>query len=862
MQEKKSKFKNTHKLLPGISRLLVIFGISLLFIQFLSIPVLAQSEDYFEGYNVITYDNGSKDIISGALNFLRHDGVWRPNEEMNISNGSWPYLYSGDTMTANFKVDDTTLSIPKGNTTFNLKPYSVSYNIIVPKSDLQGNGVSLNSNGAPIHIPYKLKSKKPRTKYKDRKNIKYGRLHFKAGREDIAIHDDTLRNYTEGGEIIQDVTYLFPDDYNYGIDNNGEILLEFKNNSLNKLTGNVTIEIRTWDIIGPNNWGGNVAFSQATDVKATGNVELKQKITDYSLYTRFDENGGTTIHNENILTRPLGELKGTVVSGTTWTAGKYGQAIHFDGVKNKVLFNDHPDFRLPGDFTISFYIRLTSDVDNQDTDITRKGSTATADPDHWWKVEIKSNKMQGIVFKGESKEIAEKDTVDRRNGNWYFVAYTRGGTTCSLMVDGSTVASRTNCATNAVNTAQLAIGAKDTESSGTGMDYTHGTIDEVRFFNRKLSSSELTSIRNNEHFTTGTVTRNLGSVIPAGSEIKELGCYGTWDSSTTKVDVMASTNNVNWDMIQSNGAPNVNYPVNPGNNYKYSRCSLSTTDPSKTPVIQSMRANIGTGQIGSKLMTFARGPDNALWFRKYDGTAWGAWQSLGGILSSDPDAVSSAPNKVNVVVRGADNALWIRRYDGAAWGAWQSLGGISNSGPSIASSNTNLLEVFARGSDNALWVKRYDGTAWGSWQRLGGTFSSDPDASNKLDIVVRGTDNALWIKRYSGGAWGAWQSLVGIINSGPTAASSGASNLDAFARGTDNALWQKTWNGASWGAWHSLGGIISSDPDATSSGSGIYIVTRGSDNTVRLKTWNGAAWGAWQSLGGITNSGPAIASWT
>jgi hypothetical protein len=82
-------------------------------------------------------------------------------------------------------------------------------------------------------------------------------------------------------------------------------------------------------------------------------------------------------------------------------------------------------------------------------------------------------------------------------------------------------------------------------------------------------------------------------VIKTGEEIKALGCYGTWDSSITKVDIKASADNTNWATIKSNAAPNVNYAVNPGKNYKYSRCSLSTTDPSKTPTIQSIRANIG-----------------------------------------------------------------------------------------------------------------------------------------------------------------------------------------------------------------------------------------------------------------------------
>ncbi|MCX9082423.1 MAG: hypothetical protein OIN83_09520, partial [Candidatus Methanoperedens sp.] len=594
MREKKYQFeKRYNESFPYISGPVVIFGIVILFIQFLCVPALAQRLDYYNGYNVITNNDGSKDIISGALNFYRWDGEWRPNEELNISNGSWPYLYTQNATTAEFMVDDTTLRLPTANTKFQLKRNSISYYLTYSKSELDVKKKSINLTDAFIDFPYSLESRKPKNKYKDKHNIKYGRLEFKAGIEHIAVHDDTLRDYIEGGKVIQDVTYLFPDDYDFGIDNDGEIRLKFKNEALNKLTGNVTIEIRTWDITGPDNWGGNVTFSQTTDVKSTGNVELNQIVTDYALYTRFDEGSGTIIHNENTLNLvpTVGDLLG-VVGIDTWTAGKYGQAIHFDGVKNKVLFNDHPDFRLPDDFTISFYIMLTSDVDNQDTDITRKGSTATAPNKEWWKVEIKSNIMQGIVFNNETNEIAEIDTVDRRDGLWHFVAYTREGNTCSLIVEDSTVAFRTDCATNISNSAQLAIGAKDTESSGTGMDYTHGTIDEVRFFNRILSASDLNSIKYNEHVPAGSVTRNLSSHIHAGVELKESGCNGTWDSSITKVDIMASTDNVNWDIIQSNATPNALYSIDTGNNYTYSRCSLSTTDSSKTPIVESIRARI------------------------------------------------------------------------------------------------------------------------------------------------------------------------------------------------------------------------------------------------------------------------------
>ena len=596
MREKKNLYSIIEKIMPGLSRRFLVLTISLLLVQFLWIPALAQKVEYYNGYDLIYYDDGSKDIINGDFNFLRWDGVWRPNDELNISNGSWPYLYSGNATNANFKVNDTTLSIPKANTEFRLKKNSISYNLIYSKSELQRKEKSINLTDAFIDFPYNLKSKKPKPEYWDQFNIKYDRFHFKAGLEHIAIHDDTPVDYIEDGKVYQDVTYLFPKDYKFEIEN-GQIRLKFKKNALDKLTGNVIVEIRTWDIVGSNNsiWGQNVTFNSTTEVKATGNVELRQTVDDYALYTRFDEGNGLVIHNENTSNVLEGYLEGDIGTNSTsgrFVQGKYGQAFYFNGINNKVLFNDHPDIRLPYDFSISFFIKQAPGVNNSDTDIMRKGSTMTADPKHWWKVEIKSNKTQGAVFKNNPPEIAEKDTVDRRDGNWHFVAYTRGGNTCSLIVDGSTVAYRTNCPTNATNSALLAIGSKDTYNQTTGLDFTNGTIDEVRMFNRNLTSSQLASIRNNTHFSSGTVTRNLTSVILPGEELKELGCNGTWDGSITKVDILASADNYNWTTIQLNATANVLYPAGLDNNYNYSRCSLSTTNTSQTPIIESIRARI------------------------------------------------------------------------------------------------------------------------------------------------------------------------------------------------------------------------------------------------------------------------------
>lgn len=599
-----------------------------LFVQFFSIPAIAQTVEYHEGYNVIYYEDGSKDIINGALNYLRWDGIYRPVDELNISNGSWPYLYSEDASIAQFQVDDTTLKIPKSNTRFKTRLNSISYELKYSKSELEGKEQLINLTSAFLDIPYALVSKdksnknnkninnkkeqnNKKNKIIDEYNIKYDRFHFKAGKEHIVIHDNTPRDYIEDGKVYQDVTYLNKNDYDFRIKDE-KILLTFKKKALDKLKGNVIIEIRTWDIVGANNklWGGNVTFSSTQEIMATGDVELRQKVDDYALYTRFDEGSGRRIHNENRDIVPEGNLEGALDAGT-YTAGKYGSAIYFNGIDNKVLFNDNPAFRLPNDFTIAYYIKLASDVNNFDSDIIRKGSTATANPDSWYKIELTDNIMHGSITKNGGSAVQSYDTQERRDNLWHFVAYGRQSTTCSLAVDGTTVKTTSGCPTEAVNTALLSIGSKDTYVQTTGLDFTEGTIDEVRIYNRKLSSTELASIRNNEHFSSGTVTRNLGSIIGAGEEIKELGCNGTWDRSITKVDILASANNINWDMIQSNAYPDAVYAVQAGNNYQYSRCALSTTDASKTPVIESIRARIGPKSNVNILTAEAGGPYTA-----------------------------------------------------------------------------------------------------------------------------------------------------------------------------------------------------------------------------------------------------------
>jgi hypothetical protein len=92
------------------------------------------------------------------------------------------------------------------------------------------------------------------------------------------------------------------------------------------------------------------------------------------------------------------------------------------------------------------------------------------------------------------------------------------------------------------------------------------------------------------------------------------------------------------------------------------------------------------------------------------------WESLGGILTSDPAATLNEPGGLVVFARGTDNAIWHTWQDqiNGNWHPWESLGGDCTSGPGAALYRDGRLNVFTRGTDNAIWT-RWQTTPNGDW---------------------------------------------------------------------------------------------------------------------------------------------------
>src|SRR5436305_14786376 len=61
------------------------------------------------------------------------------------------------------------------------------------------------------------------------------------------------------------------------------------------------------------------------------------------------------------------------------------------------------------------------------------------------------------------------------------------------------------------------------------------------------------------------------------------------------------------------------------------------------------------------------GPDGDLLHAAFDGTAWGATESLGGNLLGTPGATAWAVDQLEVFAVHADGQLWNRYWDGSSW---------------------------------------------------------------------------------------------------------------------------------------------------------------------------------------------------
>lgn len=201
----------------------------------------------------------------------------------------------------------------------------------------------------------------------------------------------------------------------------------------------------------------------------------------------FDENTGTNASDSS-----GSGYAGQLLNGASWTVGKVGSAVMFDGTDDKVLVGNQAlfNFNAGQDFTISLWIK-GSDTTQAQKIISKRNTDG---------YQLRFNSPSSFIWRID-EPTANTDTTTTShplNGSWRHIVTGRNTNQHFLYIDGVLVKTTADSSSESVqNTENLIIG--NDQGSAEGFN---GLIDEVRIYNRSLSSQEILDIYND----TGGVT--------------------------------------------------------------------------------------------------------------------------------------------------------------------------------------------------------------------------------------------------------------------------------------------------------------------------------------------------------------------
>jgi len=227
-------------------------------------------------------------------------------------------------------------------------------------------------------------------------------------------------------------------------------------------------------------------------------------ITDSSLmgYWSFNEGSGTIARDLS------GKENHGTIQGGTWTEGKYGGALSFDGVDDYV---EIPETSLldprTSDFTVEAWIKTSSTADW----IVISKWDGWGSGNAWWLGNDWSGGSQHLRFSVycPSMNWAENTTAVVSDGKWHHMAGVREGGTLKLYIDGVLAGTKVACAGVDVNNNLPVRIGKFGEPGGW---HFNGTIDEVRIYKRALSPEEIS-----QQFTFGPAKNIVGGLCIGGN---------------------------------------------------------------------------------------------------------------------------------------------------------------------------------------------------------------------------------------------------------------------------------------------------------------------------------------------------------
>lgn len=286
------------------------------------------------------------------------------------------------------------------------------------------------------------------------------------------------------------------------------------------------------------------------------------------------------------------------------------------------------------------------------------------------------------------------------------------------------------------------------------------------------------------------------------------------------------------------------------------------------PELLGMRRHVGSV---SSANAFARGMNGNIWHLQ-NGVGW---RDTGLASVGVPAVLENAVHGIDIYYRDPSNRLRTAYQNGNTWIS-SSLGGVIITDPAAVSWAPGRYDVFAFGGDYRLyqWSSVNAGYVLpiGSIQGIG-TPVAVSNQADRLDVFYREMSESVGRLSWNG-AWST-QSLGGRILGWPSAATNGLAGgaIDVYGVGKTYRLNQRSLTSGAWTAWANVSTLagsshnLSSSPSSFAASGIIQTSARMRDGRLLLLTRNGGTWqkSVLSYAGGFTGSPQAVASnqrWT
>jgi len=228
------------------------------------------------------------------------------------------------------------------------------------------------------------------------------------------------------------------------------------------------------------------------------------------------------------------------VSTTTDRFGQAGGAYHFNGISSHIDFGSW--FSYPY-FTLSFWMKSNS---------TQVQSATIIDNAHFGNrsfcVEMQQFNQALLGFTASNNSVSAQAQFPDSPNQWHNVVCIKDSTQVSVYVDGSFVSSTAFAGATYYNgTQQLSLGRWVTENSR----YWQGDMDEVRFYNRALTSPEIAMLYESINITYPNDGESFHTGIQDTIRWSSVGITGN-----VRIDLNRNYPSATWETLFANTANN------------------------------------------------------------------------------------------------------------------------------------------------------------------------------------------------------------------------------------------------------------------------------------------------------------------